>query len=52
VRGTTLLINAEVISEVTGIPLVHAIRTLFPDSTASPPRAKLMACFDPTEEHE
>jgi len=52
VRDITLLINAEVISEVTGIPLVHAIRTLFPYSTASPPKAKLMACFDPTEEHE
>jgi hypothetical protein len=50
VGGTTLLINAEVISEVTGIPLVHAISTPFPDSITPPPRAEPMACFDLTEE--
>jgi hypothetical protein len=48
VRGTTLIINADVISEVISIPLTHAISIAFPDSVTPPPREKLMACFDPS----
>jgi hypothetical protein len=45
VRSTTLTINADVINEVTGIPLTRAISTTFPNSVTSPPRVELMACF-------
>jgi hypothetical protein len=52
VHSTTLLINVEVISEVTGILFIHAISTPFPNSVTPPPREELMACFDSSGEHE
>jgi len=47
VRGTTLRINIELIGEVSGISLSHAIGSPSPDSMTPPSREELMSCFDP-----
>jgi hypothetical protein len=47
VRCTSLRIDANLISSVTGIPVIDASSTLFLDSVDPPSREVLMRCFDP-----
>jgi hypothetical protein len=47
VRGTSLRIDADLISSITGIPVIDASSTPFPDSVAPPSMEVLMRCFNP-----